>query len=109
MVKPIVRSRPDHLVRSLLLTAVMVLVASCAMFQANKPALRTTHDIAKATCSAYFGELQGLSLEDAARAFCEGEEAMRPWIDAILAAKQEAGPVAAQRAGVARPAEDAGE
>ncbi len=74
--------------------AVLGGVVSCAGL---KPVARSTHDIAKELCSVFYGEKNGISIEEAGRAFCETERQLRPWLDEVLKAQQ--------RAGAAREAE----
>lgn len=72
---------------------------SCA---AAKPVLRTTDDIATEACGLFFSEKTGISLEDAARGICKTKEVLQPYIDALLAAQQQAG-VNAEKLGLVRP------
>jgi hypothetical protein len=85
------------------LAALALLVAGCSWL---KPATRTVKDAAEILCGAYFSESAGLSVEEAARAFCSTEKQLRPWLDQVLAAKQTAGAQAA--AAQAPPESDAG-
>lgn len=71
-----------------------------------KPILRTVHDVARSLCAIHYAELHGFSVEDAAKAFCSTEEALRPWIDEALRAQRAAAAKATQ--GDEEPAEDAG-
>ncbi len=52
-----------------------------------KPILRTVNDVARSMCAIFFAERQGISIQDAARAFCATENALRPWIDEALKAQ----------------------
>lgn len=76
----------------LLLLLFVVPLSGCSSW---KPIARTADGVAEALCAQYFGEKQKLSLEDAARQFCATRRDLDPWIDAVLAAKRNAGPQAA--------------
>lgn len=81
-------------------------IGGCA---AAKPIVRTVDNLAQEACALYFGEQIGLSFEDALRTYCQTREALDPFVEAILAAQQEAGPQAAQKLGLepsAVPRED---
>jgi hypothetical protein len=69
-----------------------------------KPVLQTADDIAQTLCAKYHQESFGISIEDAAKKYCELREDYAPWIDAALASIQ-AG--AAAKAGAAKCAEPA--
>lgn len=60
-----------------------------------KPVARTTNDVARVLCGEFFGQKQGIDVEEAAKKFCETRDDLAPWLDAILAAKREAAPKAA--------------
>lgn len=79
-----------------LLVAVVALLClpGCAAW---KPAVRTTNDVARVLCGEFFGQKMGMSLEDAAKKFCETRDDLEPWIDAVLAAKRNAAPKAEAR------------
>ena len=74
-----------------LLVCLLLLPSGCASW---KPVARTTNDVARVLCGEFFGEKQGLSVEEAAKKFCETRDDLEPWIDAVLAAKREAAPKA---------------
>lgn len=59
-----------------------------------KPVARSADGIAEALCGQFFGEKMSLSIEEAARQFCTTQDDLRPWIDALIAAKREAAPKA---------------
>lgn len=69
----------------------VLMLPGCAMFQDAKPVLRTVDDIATNLCAIHFSERQGISIEDAARAFCDTKRKVQPFLDEVLAAKQSAG------------------
>jgi hypothetical protein len=97
-----VGSKPRVMVR-MVTTLLALALVGCSWL---KPATRTVKDAAEILCGAYFSESAGLSVEDAARAFCSTEKQLRPWLDQVLAAKQTAGAQAA--AAQAPPESDAG-
>jgi len=72
----------------------VLLLPSCAGW---KPVARTADGIAEALCGQFFGEKQGISIEDAARQFCTTQDDLRPWIDSVLAAKRDGGKMALAR------------
>ncbi len=59
--------------------------ASCA---GAKPIIRTVNDIAAEWCAAHYSQLNGISVEDAVKTFCTGEEALAPWLRIILAGQK---------------------
>lgn len=83
-------------VRMTALLALLLVVAlpGCASW---KPVARTADGIAESLCAHFFGEKQGISLEEAADQFCATREDLEPWIDQVLAAKQKAGKAALAR------------
>lgn len=87
-----VRKAPTSPVMLLCLVLTLLVVPSCASW---KPVARTADGVAETLCAQFFGEKRGLSLEDAARQFCATQDDLRPWLDALLAAKREASPKAA--------------
>jgi hypothetical protein len=71
-----------------LLVCLSLSAQSCA---SAKPVARTVSDLAQDACSLFFAEKQGLSVEDAARAFCSTHEKVKPFLDELLAAQERAG------------------
>lgn len=71
---------------------VVVFLSGCASL---KPVLSSADEIARALCAAHFGQKSGMTVEQAARAYCETREAWEPWIGPALQAKRSG----AQRAG----------
>lgn len=63
---------------------------SCA---GSKPYLRTADDAATWACAAFYGKKQGLSLDEAAKAFCSTKEQVQPWLDQLLALERQGLPV----------------
>jgi hypothetical protein len=59
---------------------------SCA---GSKPYIRTADDAATWACAAFYGQKQGLSLDDAAGAFCKTKAQLQPWIDQLLALQRQ--------------------
>lgn len=78
-----------HVPHALLVAAVLATaaLASCA---ALKPVARTTHDVAKQLCELFYSEKNGISIEEAGRAFCATEQDLRPWLDEVLKAQERA-------------------
>lgn len=83
--------RPPPLVTLTLGCVCLVLMTGCAEL---KPIARTTDDVARSLCALFFSQRQGVTLEQAERAFCATEADLRPWLDQVLAAKQAAAPAA---------------
>jgi hypothetical protein len=82
--------------------AALALPCLCAaLFQPGcaswKTVVKTADTAAELACAEFFGAKQKLSIEEAAKAFCSTREDLEPWIEAVLAAKREAGPKAAAR------------
>ena len=50
---------------------------------------RTIVDVADALCSTFFSEKMAISIEDAAKAFCDTEEKVKPFLDEVLAARKQ--------------------
>lgn len=71
-----------------------VLLACALSCSSWKPVARTTNDVARVLCGEFFGQKQGIDVEEAAKKFCETRDDLAPWLDAILAAKREAAPKA---------------
>ena len=70
----------------LLIALPLLLVTGCPGW---KPIVKTINDLAYDLCVAEMAkEKPTLSAEDVGKAFCTGEEALKPFIDAILTAKQ---------------------
>jgi hypothetical protein len=55
-----------------------------------KPVVRTAVDIARDLCAMVAAQRQSISIEDAVNAFCATETELEPWIDAVLAAQEQA-------------------
>jgi hypothetical protein len=72
----------------------LLLPTGCASW---KTVVKTADTAAELACAEFFGAKQKLSIEAAAKAFCSTREDLEPWIEAVLAAKREAGPKAAAR------------
>lgn len=75
----------------------VTVLSSCSLFTAAKPYLRVIRDVSHALCCAEEGKLgsDGMSVEE----YCEKEEVIKPYADAVLAAgKMASGRVAASRA-----------
>jgi hypothetical protein len=66
------------------IAALASLLSGCAAFQSAKPALQTADSLAQQACAVFFGQQRGMSVEDAAEAFCEAKEQYQPWLDALL-------------------------
>lgn len=67
-----------------------------------KPVARTVNDVARDLCAIFYGKKQGITIDEAARAFCATEKQIAPFLDEVLAAEQRAGmkaTAAAQDAG----------
>lgn len=80
---------PDSAKRSTIaslvfLATTLLLLSGCAAFQSAKPALQTADSLAQQACAVFFGQQRGMSVEDAAEAFCEAKEQYQPWLDALL-------------------------
>lgn len=71
----------------------LVLAGACGFSTSGcatlKPLARTTLDVARSLCALHYSEREGLSLDDAARSFCETEAALRPWLDLALRAHRD--------------------
>ena len=65
-----------------------VWLSSCAEF---KPVAKTVNDVARDLCAIFYGKKQGISVEDAAKAFCATEKQIAPFLDEVLSAEQRAG------------------
>ncbi len=66
-----------HLPHAVLAAAVITTaaLASCAEL---KPVARTTHDVAKQLCELFYSEKNGITVEEAGRAFCATERTSVP-------------------------------
>ena len=64
----------------------LLFVTGCA---GGKPYVRTADDAATWACAAFNSQRQGLSLEDAAGAFCKTKAQLQPWIDQLLALQRQ--------------------
>lgn len=67
---------------------------SCAAWSKAAPYVKTTEDIARAECAAFYSTKQSISIEDAFKTFCAAEDAFGPFLQDV-ASKQ-----AAAKAGV---------
>ncbi len=85
------RKAPPLPLLVLCLALPLLLLSSCSSW---KPVARTGNDVARVLCGEFFGEKQKISVEDAAKKFCETRADLAPWLDAVLAAKREAAPKA---------------
>ena len=47
---------------------------------------RGANDIARDLCALHYGQREGISLDDAARTFCQD---LRPWLDLVLRAQRD--------------------
>lgn len=79
---------PTLSLRGLAVAFGCLILVSCA---SAKPVVRTVNDLAFEACQIYFGQKNSISLEDAAKTFCDTQEKLKPWLDEILAAQQRAG------------------
>lgn len=61
------------------------------------PVLSSVDAVARALCAAHYGEKQGMSVEDAARAYCATREAWQPWIGPALQAQKAGAKAAASK------------
>lgn len=84
---------------TLTVVGLLLMLPSCANW---KPIARTTNDVARALCGQFFGEKQGISVEEAAKKFCETRDDLAPWLDTVLAAKQAGGKAALARPGATK-------
>lgn len=73
------------------ITGILLGSAIMAACVAVKPIAKTVDSIATDACVQHFGEVSGLSLEEAAEKFCSTKKQIQPFLDALLAAKQTAG------------------
>lgn len=69
---------------ALLLCVLGALPASAC--SAIKPAAVVANDIARDLCALHYSEREGISLDDAARTFCQD---LRPWLDLVLRAQRD--------------------
>lgn len=53
---------------------------------AIKPAAVVANDIARDLCALHYSEREGISLDDAAKTFCQD---LRPWLDLVLRAQRD--------------------
>lgn len=77
--------------RKLLALMFCAILSSCA---GAKQIVRTVHDAAVVLCEVFAAEQaekQGITVEQSVDAFCSSEEKLRPFIEAVLVAKQTAG------------------
>lgn len=79
---------------------VALLCAGCANW---KPIVRTVDDVARLFCAQHQARLQGVSVEDAWRAYCRTRDAWAPWIDPLIAAQAEGTATAQAAAASAAP------
>jgi hypothetical protein len=56
---------------------------------AIRPAAVVANDIARDLCALHYSEREGVSLDDAARTFCQD---LRPWLDLVLRAQRDGVP-----------------
>ena len=80
-----------HLIRIALLAATLAITTGCAWWATTGRLIASTVDeVARGMCASYYAERAGLSLDDAAKAFCTTQQALEPWIQAVLAARKAA-------------------
>lgn len=80
-----------NLIKLYLWILACVALVSCAAWQKAKPLVSTVDDLARSMCSVFFGQQNGISIEDAARLYCDTREKWAPWIDPVLAGTQAGG------------------
>jgi hypothetical protein len=85
----------DHLV--VLCATAFTLTFALASCLTAKQVARSANDIARDLCILHFGEKVGITPEQVAKKFCETQADLSPWLDAILAAKRGAAPIAEAR------------
>lgn len=59
----------------------------------GKVIARGANDIARDLCALHYGQREGISLDDAARTFCQD---LRPWLDLVLRAQRDGTPLPSQ-------------
>lgn len=69
------------------LGAALLLSGGCA---AIKPAAVVANDVARDLCALHYGQREGISLDDAAKTFCQD---LRPWLDLVLRAQRDGTPL----------------
>lgn len=74
--------------------AILVFCSNGCKELVSPSALSAEQQAAALICKQYFGEKKGLSLEDAAKAFCATDEQLAPFLHEVLGAKQRAGATA---------------
>jgi hypothetical protein len=74
----------------------LFVMTSCA---GALPVVRTIDDMARDMCAKFFGEKNGISLEDAARTYCQTREDLDPWIGPLLEAQKAGEKAAAKKHG----------
>lgn len=77
----------------LFLLSSCLLLTGCPMFVKT---IKTADDAAKMACEIFFAERQGISIKEAAAAYCATREALEPW----LGAQELAGKQAAEKMGL---------
>lgn len=88
--EPIIPS-PTLELRAWLAVAVLsLLVTGCGLLSGAKPYISTAEDAARALCAVYASEKKGISVEDAFKDFCAGEQNYGPFL-AVVKEKQQAG------------------
>lgn len=85
--------------RMSLVALVLLFMPSCASF---KPIVRTIDNLAKEACAMYFGEQMGVSLEDAAKAYCNTRKALDPFVTELLKAQEKAGLASSEVQGITK-------
>lgn len=80
-----------NLIKVYLWILTCVMLVSCATWQKAKPIVRTVDDIAQSMCSVFFGQQNGIGVEEAMRLYCDTRDKWAPWIDPVLAGTQAGG------------------
>lgn len=68
----------------------LVVPSGCAE---GKVIARGANDVARDLCALHYGQREGISLDDAARTFCQD---LRPWLDLVLRAQRDGTPLPSQ-------------
>ncbi len=81
------RGAPSDKAPMVLLCASLILPATAC--SGLKPAAQVANDVARDLCALHYSEREQVSLEDAAKTFCQD---LRPWLDLVLRAQREGTP-----------------
>ena len=80
------KETPIPPVLPLLMLALLFLpAATCAQ---AKTIARGANDIAAELCAKYYSQKQGISVDDALKTVCAGEEVLAPWLRLVLSAEK---------------------